>query len=137
MERGITRYVQRYLMADYWRQAEEAQYEIGACLETFTGGADPRGAYAILKRWNWYASARAPNPSRTDMEKVRGDFQNLYHREETHLPGLTLETHVDPDKVNDEIPPEAEVDAAVLRLCPHRAGSQNHLHTEHLKQWRR
>ena len=49
-------------------------------------------------------STRAPNPSRTDMEKVRGDFQTLYQREETHTPGLPLLTHVDPAKLNDEIP---------------------------------
>ena len=38
------------------------------------------------------------------MEKVRGDFQTLYQREEPHPPGLPLETHVDLAKVNDEIP---------------------------------
>ena len=102
--RDLTRSVRRYLMADYRRKAEEAATDIGACLEPSTGGADPRRAYTILKRWYRYASAWAPNPCRTDMEKVRGDFQTLYQREESHPPGLPLETHVDPAKVNDEIP---------------------------------
>ena len=48
--------------------------------------------------------------------EVRGDFQNLYHRKEPHPPGLPLETHVDPVKVNDEIPTKAEVEASVRRL---------------------
>ena len=47
--------------------------------------------------------------SRTDMEKVRGEFQTLYQREEPHPPGIPLSTHVEPDKVNDEIPSEAEL----------------------------
>ena len=48
------------------------------------GGADPRRAYAILTQWYQNAFVQAPNPSQTDMEKVRGDLQNLYHREEPH-----------------------------------------------------
>ena len=102
--RGLTRSVCRSLMADSRRRAEEAATEIGVCLEPSTGGADPHRAYTILKRWYRYASAWAPNPCPTDMEKVRGDFQTLYQREESQPPGLPLETHVDPAKVNDEIP---------------------------------
>ena len=81
MVRGITRSVCRSVMADYWRRAEEASTDIGTCLEPSTGGADPHGAYAILKRWYRHVSTRAPNPSRTDMENIRGDFQTLYQRD--------------------------------------------------------
>ena len=73
-------------MEDSRRQAEEAETEMGSCLELSTGGADPRRAYAILKGWYQHASARAPNPSRADMEKVTGDFQTLYQRVEPHPP---------------------------------------------------
>ena len=67
------------------------------------------------------------NPSRTDMDKVRGELNILYQREEPQPPGLPLETHVDPAKVNDDIPSKAEVEAAVRRLLPHRAGGPTHL----------
>ena len=100
------------------------------------GGVDPRGLFAMLKRWYRHASAWAPKPSRTDMEKVRGYFQTLYHREEPHTPGLPLATHVNPAKVNDKIPSEAEVEAAVQRLLPRRAGGHTHLCAEHFKKWR-
>ena len=101
---GLTRAVRQSLMADYQSQVEETETYIGALLEPATGGADPRREYGIMKRWYWHTSARAPNPYRTDMEKFSGDFQSLYQREEPHTPGLPLATHVDPDKVNDEIP---------------------------------
>ena len=91
-------------MADYPRRAEEESTEIGACLEPSTVRVEPRGEYAILKRWYWHATAQAPNPSWTDMEKVRGDFQNLYQMEEPQITILPLATHVDPAKVNDEVP---------------------------------
>ena len=92
------------------------------------GGADPRGAYAILKHWYWHASARAPKTSHMDMEKVRGDLYTLYQKEELHPPGLPLATHVGPAKFNGDIPMEAEAEAAVLCLLPHRAGGHTHLH---------
>ena len=48
-------------------------------------------------------SARATNPFWTDVEKVKGDFQNLYQREESQNPGMHLAIHVDLFKVNDEL----------------------------------
>ena len=121
-------------MAYSRRRAEEAETEIGACLEPTTGGSDPCGAYTILKRWYLHTSAWAPNPFRIDMEKVRGGFQTFHHREETHTPGLPLATHIDPAKVNDKIPSEAELEAAIRRLCPHSAIGHTHLRAKHFKQ---
>ena len=105
-------------------------------METYTGGADPRGAYAILKYWYRHASARTPNSSWKDIEKVRGYFQTLYQREDPQPPGIPLATHIEQSKVNDKIPLEAEVDAMVCRLRPHKAGGHTHLCAEHFKQWR-
>ena len=78
-------------------------------MEPSTGEADPHRVYTIMKRWYRHASVRAPNPYRTDMEKVRGDFQTLYQRKDSHTPGMPLDTHVNPYKVNGDIPLEVEV----------------------------
>ena len=69
------------------------------------------------------------------MYKVRGYFQTLYQREEPHTPVLPLATHVNPAKVNDEIPSEVEMEEAVRRLCPHRAGVNTHLRAWHFNHW--
>ena len=61
-------------MEDSWGQVEKEETEIGSCMGPDMGGADPCGAYAILKRWYRHVSTRAPNPSQTDMENSRGDF---------------------------------------------------------------
>ena len=80
---------------------------------------------------------RAPNSSRTDTEKVRGGFHNLFQWEDPHTPGLPLATHVDPSKVNDKISSEAEaeaeVESVVHYLHPHRAGGHTHLCVEYFK----
>ena len=71
------------------------------------------------------------------MEKAKGDFQTLYQRKKPHPPGLSLDTHVNSDEVNDEVLSYAEVEAAVRRLPPHRAGGHINLRVEHFKQWQR
>ena len=98
------------------------------------GGVNPRGAYAILKLWYRHVSARVPNPSRTDMEKVRGGFQILYQREYPDYPEPPLATQVNPAGLNNKFPSEAEVKATVQRLRPHRAGVHNYPCSEHFKQ---
>ena len=124
-------------MVDSWRKSKEAVTQIGAYMEPSAGETELRRAYAILKRWYRHASACAPNPSRTDTEKVRGYFHTLYQSKEPQLPGIPLATHVDPVQVNDKTPLKAEVEAAIFRLRPFKAGRHTHLHAEHLKQWMR
>ena len=80
-----------------------------------------------MKRWYWHTSVRGGNPSCTDMDKVRGDFQTLYQREDPHTPGLPLETHVDPVQVNYLTPSEADVETAIRRLRSLKAGVHTHL----------
>ena len=71
------------------------------------------------------------------MEKVREVFQTIYKREKLHTPVLPLETHVYPIQLNDETPSAAEVEVAVLRLSPLKAGGQIHLCAEHFQHWQR
>ena len=135
--RGLKKSVRLSFMVDSQRRAKENSKDIRECLETSAGETDSHGAYAILKHWYWHASVRAPNPSRTNMEKFRGDFQTLYQSEEPHPPGIPLATHMDPVQLNDETPSEAEVEAAVRRVCPLKAGKHTHLCSENFKQWLR
>ena len=79
--RGLTVSARHYLLVDSQRQSEEAATAIGAYLDIEAGETDPRGAYIVLKCWYRHVAARAPNTSRTNMEKVRGDFQTLYQWE--------------------------------------------------------
>ena len=124
-------------MADSQMQSEESVTEIGECLEPYTVRSNSRGVYAILKRWYWHAFTQAPNPSRTDMEKVRGDFHNLYQRDEPQPSGLPLSTHADHANLNNKVTSESEVESGVIRLRPHRLVRHTHLRAEHFKQWQR
>ena len=87
----------------------------------------------ILKCWYRHTSARAPNPYWTNMEKVRGDFQTIYEREEPHPPGTPLETHMDPVQVNNATHVDAEVETEVSRLLFFKERGHTYLRAEHFK----
>ena len=84
MMRGVIKAVRRSLLVDSLRLAKEAATKIEACLKPPARDTDPHGAYAILKCWYRHASARSLNPSQSDMEKFKEDFQTLYQREDPH-----------------------------------------------------
>ena len=86
MARGLTKAVSCSLLVDSRRLSEEAATEIGACIEPGSGKTNLLREYAVLNHWYRHASVWAPNPSHADMEKVTGDFCNLYQKEDPHLP---------------------------------------------------
>ena len=62
------------------------------------------------------------------MDKVTKFYDTLYHREDTYSPGQPLATRVDHININDDVPSEVEVGAAVQRLLPHKAHVHAHIH---------
>ena len=88
-------------MVDSQRLAKEAVTAIGACLDPPARETDPHRLYVIQRHWYRNASAWMPKPSQTNMEKFRGEFKTLYHREEQNTPGIPLATHMEPFQVND------------------------------------
>ena len=69
------------------------------------------------------------------MAKVTKDYDTLYQREDPDPPGRMLATHVDPFYINDDVPSETEVKAAVRCPHPHKAGGHTHLRMEHFNTW--
>ena len=68
------------------------------------------------------------------MVKVTGDYFELYQREDPTLPGRPVTTHVTPFRVNDDIPLDAEVEAAVRQLRLNKAGRHTQVRAEHFKK---
>ena len=69
------------------------------------------------------------------MYKVTKDYSTLYQWEDPELPVQLLDTHIDPFQIIDEVPTEAEVEAAVQ--CPRslKAGGKNNLRVERFNTW--
>ena len=86
-------------------QEEVSEEEIGACLEiTQVNPPDIQGDYTILNRCYRHASTRQTNPSRTDMEKLSGDYAVLYQQEYPSPPGIPVPTYVAPFQIDTGVP---------------------------------
>ena len=71
------------------------------------------------------------------MVKVAKDYGTLYQREYPYHPGRLLTTQIDLFHINNDVPSEAEVEAEVRQLHPHKSGGHTQIHTENLKTWLR
>ena len=73
------------------------------------------------------------------MTKVIKDSSTFCQRENPYPPDQPLSTHIDPFWVNNDVPlkAEAEAEAAVRRLRPHKAGGHTHLRVDHFNTWLR
>ena len=78
--------------------------------------ADLKGAYTILKRWYTHSSGRQPHLSFTDLDKVSGDYKELYWRELPSSPGIPFTIHAGTFSIGDLVLAEEEVDLDVLCL---------------------
>ena len=83
---------------------------------------DLRQAYKILQSWYHHSEDRPPRPSRTDLETITNKFRD--HYTEVEPPGEDIPVHVEPSPVNDEIPTEEEIIAAVSHLHNNKATGQ-------------
>ena len=85
-----------------------------------------------MKRSCRNAPGCQPHPPRTDLEKVLGEYVDLYQQEVPSHPGRPVPTHVIPFDIDDEKTTEGEIEAAVRRLRRNRAGGHTYLRGEHL-----
>ena len=61
------------------------------------------------------------------MAKITKDYVTLYQQYDPDPPGQPLATHVDPFHISNEIPTEAEVEAAIRCLNPNKEGGHTYL----------
>ena len=89
----------------------------------------------MLKWWCRHASARSPNHSRSDIEKVTGYYATLYQREDLNPPGRPFTTHFTPFRFNKYIIWGADVEAAVCQPRLNNSDGNTHLRAEHFNKW--
>ena len=77
--------------------------------------------------------ARAPNPSRANMDKVTEDYFTIYQQEDPYPPGRQLATHANSFQIKDDVPSSADVETSVQSLRLHNSVVHIHLRAEHFK----
>ena len=86
-----------------------------------------------MKGWYKAAAKRCPPPARATLERITAEQTELYRR--VPPPGENIPVTVDPTHIDDSVPTEDEVEAAVKKLRWNRSGGPSRIRAEHVKGW--
>ena len=127
------RRLQRRIWASLRADRSVRAARVGDAIEQELAGGNVQEAFRHLKGWYTEAAAKAPPPCYLQLERQTADREELYRRRDP--PGEPIPIHVEPFDVNDEVPPDGEIRAAVKRLSNGRAGGASSMRAEHMKEW--
>ena len=86
-----------------------------------------------MKGWYKAAVTRGPPPARATLERITANQTELYCR--VPPPGEGILIHVEETSIDDSVPMEDEVEAAVKKLRRNRAGGPSGIRAENIKGW--
>ena len=96
--------------------------EAGTVVETLLGEDPPNAKEAWRKMKGWYQAAaqRGPPPARATLERITVERTELYIQ--VPSPGENILVTVEPALIDDSVPTEDEIAAAVKKLRRNRSG---------------
>ena len=71
------------------------------------------------------------------MDKFTKEYTTFYQQKNPDPYEQLMAIHISPFQISDKVPIEAEVEASVQCLIPHKASRHTHLCMEHFKTWLR
>ena len=129
--RRLGRAIQASLKGDRRRRVEEA----GSAVETLLKEDPPNAKEAWRRMKGWYQAAakRGPPPARATLERITAERTELY----SWVPSLgeNILVTLEPTLIDDSVPTEDEIEAAVKKLRRNRSGGASRIRAEHIKGW--
>ena len=86
-----------------------------------------------MKGWYRAAVTRGPSPARATLERITADQTEVYRQ--VPSPGEGIPIHVERQNIDDSVPTEDEIEAAVKKLRRNRAGGPSGIRAEDIKGW--
>ena len=110
---------------------EEAWTAVETLLQEYPPNA--RGAWRRMKGWYKAAAKRGPPPARATLERITAEQTELYRQVPPQRENIPVT--VDPTHIDDSVPTENEIEAAVKKIRRNRLGGPSRIRTEHVKGW--
>ena len=109
--------------------------EAGSAVEALLGEDPPNAKEAWRRMKGWYQAAakRGPPPAQATLERITAERTELYSQ--VPSPGENIPVTVEPALIDDSVPTEDEIEAAVKKLRRNRSGGPSRIRTEHIKGW--
>jgi hypothetical protein len=136
--RRLTREYEASLKADRRLRTEEAGLAIAALLDPNAPRdkqVNARDAYRILQCWYRHHGDRPFKLSRQDLQTVATEFATLYTKELSSPPVDPIPTMVAPYDIDDSIPTEEEIAAAVIHLKLAKSPGPSGMLAEYVREW--
>ena len=86
-----------------------------------------------MKGWYQAAAKRGPPPARATLERITAERTELYSQ--VPSPGEKIPVTVEPAMIDDLVPTEDKIAAAVKKLRRNRSGGPSRIRAEHIKGW--
>ena len=86
-----------------------------------------------MKGWYQAAAKRGPPPARATLERITAERTELYSQ--VPSPGENIPVTVEPALIDDSVPTEDKIAAAVQKLRRKRSGGPSRIRAEHIKGW--
>ena len=110
---------------------EEAGSAVEALLKEDLPNA--KEAWRRMKGWYQAAAKRGPPPARATLERITAERTEMYSQ--VPSPGENILVTVEPAIIDDSVPTEDEIAAAVKKLRRNRSGGPSRIRAEHIKGW--
>jgi Reverse transcriptase (RNA-dependent DNA polymerase) len=127
--RRLSRRIHQAFRIDRRARAKRAGEDIEAAL---TAGK-LQDSWKMMQAWYREASSRPQLPSRSDLDAVTLERQDLYSR--VAPPGDNIPILVEKFDISDAVPSEGEIAAAVRRLHRGKAPGPSTMRVDHFKEW--
>ena len=128
--KSLGKELRRSLRKDRRRRIEKASEEVEERLEEM----DIIGAFNILRNWYKKFTGKAMKPSTDEIEKTRIIFKDLFKSDERE-DVLPFDVEYEGGEVNDAVPDEAEVKAALFRMRSRKSPGLTKISVDHMKTW--
>ena len=101
--------------------------EAGKAVEALLGEDPPNAKVEWRRMKGWYQAAakRGPPPARATLERITAEQTELYSQ--VPSPGENIPVTVEPAKIDDSVPKEDEIAAAVQKLWRNRSGGPSRI----------
>ena len=121
--------IQASLEGDRRRRVEEA----GSAVEALLGEDPPNAKEAWRRMKGWYqATAKiVPPPARATLERTTAEQTELYSQ--VPSPGENIPVTVEPAIIDDSVPKEDKIAAAVKKLRRNRSEGPSRIRADHIK----
>ena len=116
------------------RDRRNRLWKVSTTIENCLNAGDIIGAFDVLKNWYKKYTGKSLKPPTIDLENTRKKYEELFTKDHD-LPEELPDFEYNGDPIDDSIPQEEEIRAALFKMKNRKAPGLSKISVEELKEW--